>query len=89
MIGARNEEKVITDLLKDVLAQTYKNFEVLVVCHNCSDRTYEVVKQVKDERIKALELKDAPLGKSVALNYGAKHATGEVVIDFDADNSIP
>jgi cellulose synthase/poly-beta-1,6-N-acetylglucosamine synthase-like glycosyltransferase len=89
LIGARNEEKVITDLLTDILEQTYKNFEVLVVCHNCNDRTYEVVNQVKDERIKSLELKDAPLGKSVALNYGAKHATGEVIIVFDADNSIP
>jgi cellulose synthase/poly-beta-1,6-N-acetylglucosamine synthase-like glycosyltransferase len=89
LIGARNEEKVIAKLLRNILEQTYKNFEILVVCHNCSDRTYEVVSQIKDERIKPLELKDAPLGKSVALNYGAKCATGEVVVVFDADNNIP
>jgi len=89
LIGARNEEGVITDLLKDIQEQTYKNFEVIVVCHNCDDNTYEVVNRVKDDRIKSLELKGAALGKGVALNYGVKHATGEVIVVFDADNSIP
>jgi len=89
LVGARNEERVVNTLLRDILAQTYQNFEVLVVCHNCIDRTAEVVNEVKDERIKPLVLKDAPLGKSVALNFGAKHATGEVIVVFDADNNIP
>ncbi|MCX6737192.1 MAG: glycosyltransferase family 2 protein [Candidatus Parcubacteria bacterium] len=89
LIGARNEEKVITKLLEDIQKQTYTNFEAIVVCHNCSDDTYNVASQIKDKRIIPLELKGAPLGKSVALNYGVKHATGEIIVVFDADNSIP
>ena len=89
IIGARNEQQVIGNIIKDILEQTYQNFELIVVCHNCDDNTYEIVNQIEDERIKPLELKNAPFGKSVALNYGAKQATGEVIVVFDADNSVP
>lgn len=89
LIGARNEELVIGNIINDILGQTYQNFEIIVVCHNCEDNTYGIVSRIKDERIKPLELKGAALGKSVALNYGAKQSTGEVIVVFDADNSIP
>lgn len=51
LIAAKNEGNVITSLIDDLLKQTYKNFEVIVICHNCDDNTYEVVKNIKDERI--------------------------------------
>jgi len=89
VIGARNEEKVITKILKDIQKQTYPDFEVIVVCHNCNDKTYDVASQIEDGRIIPLELKETPLGKSVALNYGVKHSSGEIIVVFDADNSIP
>jgi len=64
IIGARNEQQVIGKIIKDILEQTYHNFELIVVCHNCDDNTYEIVNQIEDERIKPLELKNAPLGKA-------------------------
>ena len=88
IVGAKDEESVITRLVKDLQAQTYKNFEVIIVCHNCEDHTYTTVKKIRDSRIKPLELKGKP-GKSVALNYGAKHSSGEILVVFDADNHVP
>ncbi|MCX7998972.1 MAG: glycosyltransferase family 2 protein, partial [Leptospiraceae bacterium] len=88
LIPARNEEKVISNLVNDLLKQTYKNFEIIVVCHNCTDNTYDIVKNFKDNRIKPLLLNEGS-GKSVALNYGAKKASGDILVIFDADNRVP
>jgi cellulose synthase/poly-beta-1,6-N-acetylglucosamine synthase-like glycosyltransferase len=88
LIGAKNEGNVITSLIDDLLNQTYEDFEIIVVCHNCTDNTYEVVKNIKDPRVRAVELKGGQ-GKSVALNYGAQFVTGEIIAVFDADNNLP
>lgn len=87
LIAARNEENVIKNLLKDLKRQTYSSWEAIVVAHNCTDRTYEAAKSVKDDRIKVLEF-NGPYGKPVALNYGVKHVKGDIVVVFDADARI-
>lgn len=87
LVGARNEEKVIKNLLHDLLKQTYTNWEAIIVAHNCSDRTYEVAKSINDKRIKVFSFK-GNYGKPVALNHGARHVKGEIVVVFDADARI-
>ena len=90
LIPAKNEEKVIENILDDLLAQTYKNFEVFVICHNCTDGTFRKAERYakRDYRIRLLLLSGQE-GKAVALNYGAKHATGDIIAVFDADNRVP
>ncbi|MFP3985877.1 MAG: glycosyltransferase [Candidatus Bathyarchaeia archaeon] len=90
LIPARNEERVIENILGDLLAQTYENFEVFVVCHNCTDGTFGKAEEYakRDQRIRPLLLSGKE-GKAVALNYGAKHATGDIIVVFDADNRVP
>lgn len=87
LIPARNEEKVVKNLLEDLKKQTYKNWEAIVVAHNCTDQTYEIAASVKDERIKVFKF-DGNYGKPVALNYGAKYVKGDIVVVFDADARI-
>jgi len=87
LIAARNEEKVIKNLLEDLRRQTYKNWEAIVVAHNCTDKTYEVASSIKDDRIKVIKY-DGPYGKPVALNYGVKYVRGDIVVVFDADARI-
>lgn len=87
LVPARNEEKVIGNLLDDLSKQTYADWEAVIVAHNCSDRTYEVAKSFDDSRIRVLNFK-GNYGKPVALNYGARHVKGEIVVVFDADARI-
>lgn len=87
LIAARNEEKVIKNLLEDLRKQTYKNWEAVIVAHNCTDNTYEVASSVKDERIKVVRF-NGGYGKPVALNYGIRYAKGDIVVVFDADARI-
>src|SRR5919198_2552973 len=44
IIPARNEESVIRRTVLTCLEQTYRNIEVIVVCHNCTDRTFDEAK---------------------------------------------
>jgi cellulose synthase/poly-beta-1,6-N-acetylglucosamine synthase-like glycosyltransferase len=87
LIPARNEENVIKNILEDLKKQTYQNWEAIVVAHNCNDRTFEIASSVKDDRIKVLRFNDG-YGKPVALNFGVKHAKGDIVVVFDADARI-
>ena len=41
IIATRNEDSVIGRTVNGCLEQTYKNIEVIVICHNCYDRTFQ------------------------------------------------
>lgn len=89
LIPAHNEERVVRDLVEDLLTQDYPHLEVLVIAHNCSDRTCAVLEDIEDPRLRVLELNTKESGKALALNHGLAHARGEIVGEFDADNRLP
>jgi len=90
LIPARNEEDVIGDILANLQNQTYSNLEIIPVCHNCTDRTYDIAMSfaAKDERIKPLKVNDNNYGKPYGLNYGLEIAHGELVTVFDCDSKF-
>jgi len=88
LIPALDEERVVADLVRDLLAQDYPHLEVIVVAHNCSDRTAQVLAEIKDERLRVFELRTAEAGKALALNFGLARSTGDVIAQFDADNRV-
>ncbi|NTV41573.1 MAG: glycosyltransferase family 2 protein, partial [Candidatus Moranbacteria bacterium] len=47
-IIAHNEEKNIEKCLFSALAQTLKPAEIIVVCHNCTDKTEEIARKFKE-----------------------------------------
>jgi cellulose synthase/poly-beta-1,6-N-acetylglucosamine synthase-like glycosyltransferase len=85
VIPARNEETIIRRTILACLQQTYRNIEVLVVCHNSTDGTFQQAAQVKDNRVKAFNLNTKATGKSIALNYGVEKADGKYILVIDAD----
>ncbi len=87
IIPARNEESVIRRTILACLQQRYKNIEVLVICHNSTDGTFEQA-QVEDKRVRAFNLNTKTTGKSIALNYGVENARGKYIIVIDADGII-
>lgn len=80
VIPAHNEEFVISETLRAVLAQDYPDFEVIVVNNASKDKTAEVagqfpVKVVHEER----------KGLLFARERGRVEATGEIIVNIDAD----
>lgn len=50
-IIAHNEEKNIEKCLFSVSAQTLKPKEIIVICHNCDDKTFEIASKFKGMQV--------------------------------------
>jgi cellulose synthase/poly-beta-1,6-N-acetylglucosamine synthase-like glycosyltransferase len=87
IIPARNEESVIKRTVLNCLQQTYQNIEVIVVCHNCTDRTYDEA-HVEDPRVKVFALNTKEAGKGIALNYGVEKSGGNYLLVLDSDGLL-
>ena len=87
IIPARNEESVIKRTVLECLKQTYQKIEVIVVCHNCSDKTYEEA-NVNDPRVKAFDLRTKEAGKGIALNFGVENSRGNFIMVLDSDGLL-
>ncbi len=68
-----------------VLAQTYKNFEVIVVSDGSTDDTDEAISSYNDPRIIYLK-HDRAMGASAARNTGMKASHGEYIAFLDDDD---
>jgi cellulose synthase/poly-beta-1,6-N-acetylglucosamine synthase-like glycosyltransferase len=87
VIPARNEESVIKRTVLNCLQQTYKNIEIIVVAHNCNDRTFDEAK-VEDPRVRVFELQTKESGKGIALNYGVERSKGNYILVLDSDGLL-
>lgn len=87
LIPAKNEESVIKRTIEGCLDQTYRNIEVIVLCHNCNDKTY-LEAQSDDKRVRPIELKTDESGKGIALNHGVKLSSGPYLLILDSDGIL-
>ncbi len=81
---AYNCGKYISQSIRSVLNQTYKEFEFIIIDDGSTDNTEEIVRTFKDERI--LYKKNNHKGTSGALNYGISFASGDWIARIDADD---
>lgn len=88
IIPACNEEDVIGNILSDLICQSYKKFEILVVAHNCRDKTADRARMIQDKRIRVIEFNTRGSGKALALNEALYESKGEIIVQFDTDNRI-
>ena len=88
IIPVYNAEKFLARTINFVLAQTYKNFELLLVDDGSKDKSAEICQQYveKDERVKYFYKTNG--GVSSARNFGIEKATGEYIAFMDNDDEI-
>lgn len=88
IVPVYNAEKYIEETVASVKAQTYKNWELLLVEDGSTDNTAQVMadmlKKEPDERIQILSKENG--GAARARNYGLSHATGRYIAYIDADD---
>lgn len=91
ILPARNEERVIKNIIADIKNQTYKNIEIVVVAHNCTDRTFETASETQssDVSVKVLRLSTAEVGKGLGLQHAMRFVTGDLIAYFDSDSKVP
>ncbi|HRZ86818.1 MAG TPA: glycosyltransferase [bacterium] len=90
LIPARNEEKNIRICLESLAALDYPSYEIIVVNDRSTDRTAEIVEDVRSRHprvtlINNAELRQGWTGKNFALNKGAQAARGDWFLFSDAD----
>lgn len=82
-----NEAKNLPALLDDLCAQSFRNFEVIVVDSNSSDNTVAVAQSYR-ERLALRTIVMDKRGTSLGRNTGAENAQYERILFFDADVRI-
>jgi cellulose synthase/poly-beta-1,6-N-acetylglucosamine synthase-like glycosyltransferase/peptidoglycan/xylan/chitin deacetylase (PgdA/CDA1 family) len=86
VIAAYNEEKVIGQTLKSILATEYSGkWEVVVVDDGSKDRTAEIVETIARTEPRLRLMRQANGGKSEALRHGIRSSRNEWIVFLDAD----
>ena len=85
IMPAYNREKQIKYSILSVLTQSYSNFELIIVDDGSTDNTIDVLKKIKDKRVKYYEL-EKNHGASYARNFGIDNAIGEYITFLDSDD---
>lgn len=82
---AYNTAEFIKETIESVLNQTYKNWELIIVDDCSTDGTDEIVKQIKDDRIKYLK-NDMNSGAAISRNKALAFASGRWIAFLDSDD---
>ena len=85
VIAVHNGERWIAGCVESVLAQTFQDFEIIVVNDGSSDGTLEKLETVSSERMTVIDF-EVCRGVSTARNEGIRAASGEYVAILDADD---
>jgi len=82
-----NSELFISQSIKSVIEQSYKNWELLIVDGMSSDTTRELIKdiQLKESRIRLIDNPDDN-GPGQARNFGLKKIRGQYIAFIDSDD---
>lgn len=82
IITTKNEENVIEDILGSIKKQSFKNFEIIVVDNNSTDKTVKISKGYTK-----IVFNKGP-ERSAQRNFGVRKAKGEYVLILDADMQL-
>lgn len=88
IVPCYNHAQYLPETLDSVLAQTYPNWECVIVNDGSPDNTEEIAKKYlgKDRRFKYLKQENK--GLAAARNAGIQHSDGEYILPLDADDLI-
>lgn len=85
IIPLYNKEKHVENTLKSVLAQSFQDFEIIIVNDGSTDGSLSEVSKIKDERIKIFSIENQ--GVSHARNYGIERSNADFIAFLDADDN--
>ena len=86
VIPTHNRAEWLPRAVGSVLAQTWTDFELLIVDDHSTDETPAAIARFADARIRSFR-HERNFGQSKALNTGIEHARGEYVAFLDDDDA--
>ena len=88
IVPCYNQAQYLPETLDSVLAQTYQNWECVIVNDGSPDNTEEIATEYlgKDRRFKYLKQENK--GLAAARNAGIQHSSGQYILPLDSDDLI-
>ncbi len=88
VVATYNRSEVLKRCVESVLAQSYKDFELLIVDDGSTDNTASMMKDFNDHRVKYIQLDKNYGSATPARNRGIDDMTGDVLIIWDSDDVL-
>lgn len=88
IVPVYNAEAYLPNCIESLLAQTYSNFEIILINDGSTDNSLSISESYadKDSRVKVRSIKNS--GVSIARNLGIDIATGEYITFVDSDDWV-
>jgi glycosyltransferase involved in cell wall biosynthesis len=88
-MSVHNGERYLRECIESILAQTYTDFEFLVIDDSSRDGTTKIIESFYDQRIQLIR-NEEKMGLTRSLNKGLKFSRGRYLARIDADDvSLP
>lgn len=81
-----NQRQYIPIAVESVLAQSFRDFELIVINDGSTDGTREYIESIRDPRVRAISQPNR--GAATAINHGVSLATGEYLSWISSDDAI-
>lgn len=88
IIPVYNRQDVIEECIQSALAQTYQNFEIIIVDDGSTDNTYKICKKLAENELRIRLLTGEHGDVSAARNIALEDVRGEYVFFLDSDDVI-
>lgn len=80
-----NRASYLSTTIKSVLAQSYKDYEHIIVDDGSTDNTQEIISNFTDQRLQYVWQSNSE--RSAARNHGIRMAKGEYILFLDSDDT--
>lgn len=80
-----NGDKYIKEAIDSILAQTFTDFELIIINDGSTDQSVRIIESYTDARIKLVQ-NDKNMGLSITRNKGLRLAQGEYIANLDCDD---
>lgn len=84
ILASYNHQDFVKQAVESVIHQSYKNLELIVIDDGSTDNTLNVVKQIKDKRLKTIGLKENR--RFHPRNTGLKYSSGAYIALQNSDD---
>lgn len=87
LLGVLNQEDYLSACIESVLAQTFSDFEFIILNDGSTDRTWEIIQEYakKDSRIRPFSFPEKQ-GIAVGCNFTVAQAKGDYLARIDGDD---
>lgn len=85
IMSCYNNQDTVLEAIYSILNQTVTSFEFIIIDDCSTDKTLEIIKSIKDDRI-VLIRNNSNRGLGYNLNYGIRVSKGKYIARMDADD---